>query len=122
MTQGGLSGGERFGLHSLKQPGVTDTNGDKKLASIHKTDAMMHLHDHSRPLVHPTDWLQALFRTTQFDVSLRSQEVKFASKSAGNIELSVNRNCTISRNRDAYVALTSGRPAGRYRSRCDESL
>lgn len=46
-----LSQGERFGLHSLKYRGVTDTKGDKKEASGHKTDAMMHVYDHSLPLV-----------------------------------------------------------------------
>lgn len=42
---------ERFALHGLKHRGVTDTKGDKKLASGHKTDAMMHVYDHSLPIV-----------------------------------------------------------------------
>lgn len=41
----------RFGLHSLKHRGVTDTKGDKKAASGHKTDAMMDVYDHSLPTV-----------------------------------------------------------------------
>jgi len=51
VKEGILSQDERFGLHSLKHRGVTDTRGDKKLASGHKTDAMMHLYDHSLPVV-----------------------------------------------------------------------
>ncbi|MDT3502584.1 hypothetical protein [Stenotrophomonas maltophilia] len=42
VKDGMLSQEERFGLHSLKHCGVTDTKGDKKEASGHKTDAMMH--------------------------------------------------------------------------------
>jgi len=42
---------EHFGLHSLKHRGVTDTKGNKKEASGHKTDAMMHVYDHSLPTV-----------------------------------------------------------------------
>lgn len=41
----------RFRLHSLKHRGVTDTRGDKKVASGHKTEAMMHVYDHSLPIV-----------------------------------------------------------------------
>lgn len=42
---------ERFGLHGLKHRGVTDSTGDKKQASGHKTDAMRHLYDHEVPIV-----------------------------------------------------------------------
>ncbi|MGX9960904.1 site-specific integrase [Xanthomonas euvesicatoria] len=45
---------ERFSMHGLKHRGVTDTGGDKKLASGHKTDAMAHLYDHSLPIVEPS--------------------------------------------------------------------
>lgn len=51
VKDGILGEDERFGLHSLKHRGVTDTKGDKKTASGHKTDAMMHLYDHSLPVV-----------------------------------------------------------------------
>lgn len=51
VKDGILSQDERFGLHSLKHRGVTDTKGDKKEASGHKTDAMLHVYDHSLPLV-----------------------------------------------------------------------
>lgn len=44
---------ERFGLHGLKHRGVTDTKGDKKLASGHKTDSMVHIYDHELPWVEP---------------------------------------------------------------------
>ncbi|MBV6799796.1 integrase [Xanthomonas campestris pv. obscurae] len=37
---------ERFALHGLKHRGITDTTGDKKLASGHKTDAMVYIYDH----------------------------------------------------------------------------
>lgn len=45
---------DRFGLHSLKHRGVTDTKGDKRLASGHKTNAMLHLYDHEIPTVNQT--------------------------------------------------------------------
>lgn len=51
VKDGILSQDDRFGLHSLKHRGVTDTKGDKKEASGHKTDAMMHVYDHSLPIV-----------------------------------------------------------------------
>lgn len=51
VKDGVLTPEERFGLHSLKHRGVTDTKGDKKEASGHKTDAMMHVYDHSLPTV-----------------------------------------------------------------------
>lgn len=47
---------ERFGLHGLKHRGVTDTPGtkaDKKLASGHRSDAMVDLYDHEVPIVNP---------------------------------------------------------------------
>ncbi|MNV10089.1 site-specific tyrosine recombinase XerD [compost metagenome] len=55
VKDGILSQDERFGLHSLKHRGVTDTKGDKKEASGHKTDAMMHVYDHSMPTVAASD-------------------------------------------------------------------
>ncbi len=48
-----LSEQQRFALHGLKHRGVTDTEGDKKRASGHRTDAMIHLYDHEVPLVEP---------------------------------------------------------------------
>ncbi|QNR99190.1 integrase [Stenotrophomonas sp. 169] len=51
VKDGILSQDDRFGLHSLKHRGVTDTKGDKKEASGHKTDAMMHVYEHSLPTV-----------------------------------------------------------------------
>lgn len=42
---------ERFALHGLKHRGVTDTKGNKKEASGHVTDTMLHVYDHSLPLV-----------------------------------------------------------------------
>ncbi|KRG77137.1 hypothetical protein ABB28_01885 [Stenotrophomonas chelatiphaga] len=52
VKDGILSHDERFGLHSLKHRGVTDNSkGDKKEASGHKTDAMLHVYDHSLPVV-----------------------------------------------------------------------
>ncbi|WP_426801004.1 site-specific integrase [Xanthomonas campestris] len=51
---------DRFAMHGLKHRGVTDTVGDKKLASGHKTDAMVHLYDHALPSVEPSaDYLGA---------------------------------------------------------------
>lgn len=44
---------QRFALHGLKHRGVTDTQGDKRQASGHKTDAMRYLYDHELPLVDP---------------------------------------------------------------------
>lgn len=46
ISNGLLSQEQRFALHGLKHRGVTDTKGDKKAASGHKTDAMVHLYDH----------------------------------------------------------------------------
>jgi len=54
IRDGVLAAEERFGLHGLKHRGVTDTMGDKKAASGHKTDSMVHLYDHSLPLVPAT--------------------------------------------------------------------
>lgn len=51
VKDGVLREDERFGLHSLKHRGITDTKGNKKEASGHKTDAMMHVYDHSLPIV-----------------------------------------------------------------------
>lgn len=51
VREGVLKQEDRFGLHSLKHGGVTDTRGDKKKASGHKTDAMLSLYDHSLPTV-----------------------------------------------------------------------
>ena len=53
VAAGVLTQDQRFGLHGLKHRGVTDTTGDKKKASGHKTDAMVHLYDHEVPVVEP---------------------------------------------------------------------
>lgn len=53
VKDGVLAKEDRFGLHGLKHRGVTDTKGDKKKASGHKTDAMVHLYDHELPRVDP---------------------------------------------------------------------
>lgn len=42
---------ERFALHGLKHRGVTDSKGDKKVASGHVTDTMLNVYDHSLPTV-----------------------------------------------------------------------
>ena len=57
-AEGVLSAGERFGLHSLKHRGVTDTQGtraDKKETSGHVSDTMTGLYDHSLPRVEPAN-------------------------------------------------------------------
>jgi len=51
VRDGVLANSERFGLHSLKHRGVTDTKGNKKEASGHVTDAMLKVYDHSMPTV-----------------------------------------------------------------------
>ncbi len=53
VRQGVIKPTERFALHGLKHRGVTDTIGNKKLASGHRTDSMVHLYDHSIPTVEP---------------------------------------------------------------------
>ena len=53
VAAGVLAPEQRFGLHGLKHRGVTDTKGDKKRASGHVTDAMVHLYDHELPVVDP---------------------------------------------------------------------
>lgn len=53
VSDGVLTQNTRFGLHGLKHRGVTDTKGDKKKASGHKTDSMVHLYDHELPQVEP---------------------------------------------------------------------
>ncbi|WP_309546855.1 site-specific integrase, partial [Xanthomonas phaseoli] len=45
---------DRFAMHGLKHRGVTDTLGDKKLASGHKTDAMAYLYNHALEHVEPS--------------------------------------------------------------------
>ncbi|WP_372363848.1 tyrosine recombinase XerC [Xanthomonas sp. NCPPB 3583] len=50
-----LDADDRFAIHGLKHRGVTDTQGDKKTASGHKTDAMAYLYDHSLLSVQSTD-------------------------------------------------------------------
>lgn len=55
VRDGVINHEERFALHGLKHRGVTDTKGDKKAASGHKTDSMVHLYDHSLPSVPATD-------------------------------------------------------------------
>jgi len=51
VRDGIITPDERFALHGLKHRGVTDTKGNKKDASGHKTDAMVHVYDHSLPTV-----------------------------------------------------------------------
>lgn len=46
---------DRFSMHSLKHRGVTNTKGDKKAASGHKTDRMAAHYDHSIPIVRPAE-------------------------------------------------------------------
>jgi len=53
ISDGVIPAEMRFGLHGLKHRGVTDTKGDKKIASGHKTDAMVNLYNHELPLVGP---------------------------------------------------------------------
>ncbi|MFA1289664.1 tyrosine recombinase XerC [Xanthomonas axonopodis pv. nakataecorchori] len=48
-----LNESDRFALHGLKHRGITDTKGNKKIASGHKTEAMVHIYDHSLPKVEP---------------------------------------------------------------------
>jgi hypothetical protein len=51
VRDGIIAEDERFALHGLKHRGVTDTKGNKKEASGHVTDAMLHVYDHSLPIV-----------------------------------------------------------------------
>ena len=51
VRDGIIAADERFALHGLKHRGVTDTKGNKKEASGHVTDTMLHVYDHSLPLV-----------------------------------------------------------------------
>jgi hypothetical protein len=44
---------QRFTLHGLKHRGITDSVGDKKQASGHKSAAMVERYDHEVPLVDP---------------------------------------------------------------------
>ena len=44
---------QRFTLHGLKHRGITDSVGDKKQASGHKSAAMVDRYDHEVPLVDP---------------------------------------------------------------------
>jgi len=53
VADGVLTKEERFALHGLKHRGVTDSQGNKKKASGHKTDAMLHVYDHEVPVVEP---------------------------------------------------------------------
>jgi len=54
IGEGIITPEERFALHGLKHRGVTDSKGDKKRNSGHKTDAMVHIYDHELPEVDPT--------------------------------------------------------------------
>lgn len=49
-----IEAAERFALHGLKHRGVTDTKGDKKIASGHRTDAMLELYNHELARVEPS--------------------------------------------------------------------
>lgn len=53
VRDGVITRPQRFGLHGLKHRGVTDTKGDKKRASGHKTDSMVELYNHEVPRVDP---------------------------------------------------------------------
>ncbi|WP_372165321.1 tyrosine recombinase XerC [Xanthomonas euvesicatoria] len=53
IADGILPLADRFAMHGLKHRGITDTKGDKKAASGHKTDAMIHIYDHSIARVDP---------------------------------------------------------------------
>ena len=54
VAEGIILEADRFGLHGLKHRGITDTpgtDGDKQLASGHKTLAMVHVYNHDVPVV-----------------------------------------------------------------------
>lgn len=55
IKKGVVTESDRFSLHSLKHRGVTNTKGDKKQASGHKTDRMAAHYDHSIPIVKPAE-------------------------------------------------------------------
>lgn len=55
LNDGVILQAQRFALHGLKHRGVTDTKGDKKIASGHKTESMVHVYDHSLPKVLATE-------------------------------------------------------------------
>lgn len=60
IAAGVLTTEQRFALHGLKHRGVTDTQGDKRQASGHKTDAMRYLYDHDLPWSIPPETISAL--------------------------------------------------------------
>lgn len=49
-----ITSDQRFGLHSLKHRGITDTKGDKQRASGHKSKSMVDRYDHELPIVDPS--------------------------------------------------------------------
>lgn len=51
VRDGIIKADERFALHGRKHRGVTDTKGNKKVASGHVTDSMLTVYDHSLPMV-----------------------------------------------------------------------
>ncbi|GEM_PF-3899250 len=51
VRDGIITADERLALRGLKHRGVTDTKGNKKEASGHITDSMLHVYDHSLPVV-----------------------------------------------------------------------
>lgn len=51
IKEGVITEKQRFTLHGLKHRGITDTKGDKKRASGHKSDAMLVRYDHEVPVV-----------------------------------------------------------------------
>lgn len=56
VEEGVLAEGQRFGAHSLKRRGITDTPGtrqEKQLASGHVNERMLEVYDFSVPLVKP---------------------------------------------------------------------
>ena len=57
LRSGAITPEQRFSLHDLKRKGITDTEGtraDKQDASGHRTEAMLDVYDHSRPVVKPS--------------------------------------------------------------------
>lgn len=56
IEEGVITADQRFGLHDLKRRGITDTPGtaaEKQRASGHRSEAMLAVYDHEKPLVDP---------------------------------------------------------------------
>jgi site-specific recombinase XerC len=57
IEEGFITEDQRFGLHDLKRRGITDTPGtraEKQDASGHRSESMMDVYDHSKPMVDPS--------------------------------------------------------------------